>query len=332
MDNFITKILIELTPFYIFCGGIYGIKFIANIPEILNKKMTNKKQQMILEKKLPNCTTKTIKYAKFDKETLEIINEKLKTITVPEELKEIFETFKQKVDKENLITCIKNIENVKIKKQTLQEDFNEIIKNIISNQPYAGHYLKFDNKIELLSIRKRVLSHEFLHMASATTPYNTGFNVLTIYKTYYGRGLNEGYTELLNKRIFNHNYVSYKHNVQITELFETFFDNPKDMETAYFNSNLDNIYITFNKYGTKKEFTEIMKNLDDLATTNIPVNNNILSLKTKMEMYKIIKRSKNPSKINKFENILDKDPLIKLLRHSKITLIKNEVKDKNKKR
>ena len=96
------------------------------------------------------------------------------------------------------------------------------------------------------------------------------------------------------------------------------------MKTAYFNSNLDNI--------TKKEFTEIMKNLDDLATTNIPVYNTILSLKAKMEMYKIIKRSKNPSKINKFENILDKDPLIKLLRHSKITLIKNEVNDKNKKR
>lgn len=54
MDNIITKLLIELTPFYIFCNGIYSIKFIANIPEILSKKMANKKQQIVLEKNLPN--------------------------------------------------------------------------------------------------------------------------------------------------------------------------------------------------------------------------------------------------------------------------------------
>ena len=166
-------------------------------------------------------------------------------------------------------------------------------------------------------------------MTSSIDKYNYGFQVYTKFNKTLGIGINEGYTELLNHIIFNSKSIAYYHNVQIARLIETFFESENEMESAYFHSDIETLFQVFCKYGTKEEFFEIMNNLDNLAMTSIPIYNLATSIKTQLKLYNIIKRSKDKNKIQKFENILNKNPLIKfLISHPNIKLINRNVKTK----
>lgn len=168
-------------------------------------------------------------------------------------------------------------------------------------------------------------------MASTKNELNCGFLCTTRFDDQeICRGINEGYTELLNHRIFGSQSLSYFHNVKIAKLFETFFDDHKDMENAYFHGDSEAIYKVFSQYGSKEEFFEIMTNLDNLATTKIPIYNSITSIKTQMQLYRIIKRSKNQEKISKFESILDQNPLTKILRNGQKITLANKPQTKSK--
>jgi len=224
-------------------------------------------------------------------------------------LKEIFDEFIDYVDPVNLEYCFKNINSLNIKnKHTLWEH----LSNFFSSSFATGSYSPYYNKMELFTKNKSTISHEFLHMASSANgfPNFCGFSSYkrepekkTIYK--FGEGLNEGYTELLNNRIFGYkNYSTYINNVKIAKLIECFFDNYRDMEYAYFHTDIGAVYNAFCKYGTKEEFYIVMNNLDYFADAPM-VSDCILSLKTQMLLYKIIKRSKDADKIKKFEDILN---------------------------
>ena len=54
--------------------------------------------------------------------------------------------------------------------------------------------------------------------------------------------------------------------------------------------------------------------------TNIPLKSDIEYIKTQLDLYDIIKRTKDKNKIEKAESILDESKLIKLLRTQKIKL------------
>lgn len=167
-------------------------------------------------------------------------------------------------------------------------------------------------------------------MASAQKE-KIGFKLTTRFENAeIGRGLNEGYTELLNKRIWKYQKTSYRQNVKIVRLIETFFDDPKEMENAFFNNDIDKVFIQFLKYGTKEEFFQIMTNLDNLATTNQIIFNKIDNIKAQLKLYEIIKRSQDEKKITNFENILDENEFIKKLRKGKIILDKPILKSKTK--
>ena len=97
------------------------------------------------------------------------------------------------------------------------------LQNIITDSTMqAGNYNPYNNTITLFHKKKDILSHEFLHMASTRDKYRCGFHLQTRFNQEIGRGLNEGYTELLNKRIFNSKSFSYFHNVKIARLIEIF--------------------------------------------------------------------------------------------------------------
>ena len=131
-------------------------------------------------------------------------------------------------------------------------------------------------------------------------------------------------------RIWKYKNNIYRQNVKIVRLIETLFDDPKEMENAFFNNDLDKVFLQFLKYGTKEEFFEIMTNLDNLATTNQIIFSNVDNIKTQLKLYEIIKRSNDPKKITNFENILDENKFIKKLRHGKIILDKPNLKSKTK--
>lgn len=320
------KILPMLIP--LITGG-FTIYITSNISRSIGTMHQNKKRHLKIYRQIPSIeevTYKPITHAKFDKADMQKLQDILRQTSYPKELTEIVEKFKNYVKAENFTTCLNNLKNIKINHLTLDKDIKAYLMNFKSLTPYSGTYSSFQNTINIYDDinNQDVLSHEFLHMASARDEDTFGFCIITRFDdNEIGRGLNEGYTELLNHRIFNSKHKSYYHNVKISRLFEIFFDNPKDMEYAYFHGDLDTVYRVFLNYGTKEEFFEIMNNLDNLATTNIPIYNTITSVKTQLKIYQIIKRSKDKNKIAQVENILDENPLTKLLKAGNKLILAN---------
>lgn len=299
---------------------------------ILSLKVKKRYEQnnWILCQHTPDLSSQKYKpavYAEFSKEDLQKLNNALNEMSYPTELTEIVEQFKNYVTPENFKTCLHNLQTVKINKITLKNDIKEYLTNRLSLYVKTGVYSPVNNTIDLYSTSKSTLSHEFLHMASTINYLNIGFSKFRLIDNKVfeiGRGINEGYTELLNNRIFGKKRIINYPNVKITRLFETFFDNPKDMENSYFHSNLDSLYQMFCEYGTKEEFFEIMNNLDVLTTTRIPIDTTVTSIRTQFKLYDIIKRSKNQDKISAFEQILDENPLTKLLKNGRQLVLANK--------
>lgn len=280
-------------------------------------RKNNKIRNWKIAKEIPNNPKNHTMMAYFDKQNLN----KLNSSKIPEELKEIVVTFQNYIKENEINANLENIITCKINHITLENDILNYLKNLISFFTSAGKYFSTTNTINLYSIKKDVLSHEFLHMVSTQNPNKTGFRITTRFDNkQLGHGINEGYTELLNQRIFQSKTNGYPHNVKIAKLLETFFDNQNELEKAYFTSNFDMLYLTFLNYGTKEEFFEVMTNLDNLATTKNSIYNSFNSIKLQLKLYQIIKRSNNLQKIQNFENILNENLLIKLLKQNKIAL------------
>ena len=331
-------ILNEIIKAFYFLPPIIGsglsIYIVPKTIRNFSQKNKNKKRNWKLYQQTPNEIPEKTPFIEllFNRQNIHNLEEILKQTNYPKELTQIIDTFKNYVSKENFQTCIKNLQTVKINHITLENDMKIFMQNLLSLTTAAGTYNPYDNTINLYSdkINEQVLSHEFLHMASSKGE-KSGFRLITRFEnTEIGRGLNEGYTELLNTRIWKYEKNSYKYNVKITRLIETFFDNPKDMENAYFNNDLDEVFKQFLKYGTKEEFFEIMTNLDNLATTKQIIFNKLDNIKTQLKLYEIIKRSNDQEKITNFENILDENEFIKKLRNGKIVLDKPYLKSKTK--
>lgn len=326
-----TKILYFLSPII---SGSLSLYIIPNTIRNFFIKNKNKKRNWKLYQKTPNEIPEKNPFIEllFNKQNIHNLEEILKQTKYPKELTQIVDTFKNYVSEENLKICVKNLQTVKINHITLENDMKHFIRNLLSPKIAAGTYNNYSNTINLFSdkIKQNILSHEFLHMASSKDE-NCGFHLITRFEdAEIGRGLNEGYTELLNKRIWKYKNNIYRQNVKIVRLIETLFDDPKEMENAFFNNDLDKVFLQFLKYGTKEEFFEIMTNLDNLATTNQIIFSNVDNIKTQLKLYEIIKRSNDPKKITNFENILDENKFIKKLRHGKIILDKPNLKSKTK--
>lgn len=223
----------------------------------------------------------------------------------PLELEDIFKEFVDYVEPVNLEHCLRNIGTVKV----------NLLQNDKHNCGVNGDYNPKNNSINLYRNNKSTLCHEFLHMASSSInlPYSSGFSVfkcdyLEKKADKFGSGLNEGYTELLNLRIFggDKDICSYNNNVKIVRLIECFFDDYRDMEYAYFHNDIDAVYKAFFKYGTRAEYFMIMNELD-LYASSCMFSDMFYSLKTQLKLYEIILRSGDADKIKQFEEILNEN-------------------------
>ena len=279
------------------------LKLYRSIGEI---KETNK------EKNNDELTKLTKLFFKINdkKDYLNIIKE----IKIPEELKEIVNTFVQNIDEENLKYCAQNLKTVKIENKNIIKEIKNYLSNLDKSTINGGLYYNNTNNIDIFIDSKQILSHEFIHMCTSNG-LNCGFRLDTRFNEEIGMGLNEGYTELLNQRIFKYKHRAYSKNVGIVKLLETFFDNPKDLEDAFFHNDLDKVTLQFCKYGTKEEFFNLLEKLDNFATGPIPLKDFTQYHKLQFELYEIIKRSNDPIKIQNFENILFQNPLNKILKN-----------------
>lgn len=152
------------------------------------------------------------------------------------EFKELVETFVKTMeanfDKEDLQNMYRNIETLDIK------FFNEFKKMFSKDRNNLGTYTS-DNLIKLKrKVYEDVIFHELLHTASTKVDqegvYSSGFK-RSYNKIMLGKYLNEGYTDLLMKRLFK-KYGPYKYEVLIVEALEKIIGKEK-MQKLYLNGD-----------------------------------------------------------------------------------------------
>ena len=227
-----------------------------------------------------------------------ILNEKY-----PEELIPLIDKLEEHLGIEFLLFCVLNIKTIKLVKD---KKFKH--KKFAFNLNYTtGAYIPEDNKI--LYYENETIPHEFIHMSSTPLLKMTKDEYYSGFRFDYGarayqKGLNEGYTELLTRRIFyNENYNSdtaYKPIVYILRIFELLYADKKYMERDYFLANYQSPIGNFVKYGSVEEYFKLMKYLDYFANTAVFYNEDVKVFKFLKE---IIERTYDEDKILEAEKI-----------------------------
>ncbi len=196
---------------------------------------------------------------KKDKE--EFIDKVILSGNYPKVLNDFVRTLYKKVEKDNLYNLATNLRTVKL------ERINPFVW-LVADYSY-GTYDSLKNVITYFN--KNSIPHELLHLSSTANNSYSGFNVIKG-GINFANGFNEGYTEMLAQKIFFNSVFTnsaYKTNVYLLRLFELLYDDPKELETAYFNADFENPIKKFLKYGSIEEFKFLIKHLDYFAKTSI---------------------------------------------------------------
>ena len=145
---------------------------------------------------------------------------------------------------------------------------------------FMGRYDVLKNAVAIdLSKDKEKSSiyHELFHMASTRRGMiltGSGFHYHKTDKVSYGRGLNEGYTDLLTQRYFyNKDYeVYYESELIYASLLERIIGKEK-MESLYLNGDLNGLIHELEKYDTLDNIFHFIKEIDYIKYSDgIPVD------------------------------------------------------------
>ena len=130
--------------------------------------------------------------------------------------------------------------------------------------------------------------HELFHVASTvfdnqTKRFYTGFDH-SINNNIFGKGINEGYTELLTGRYFNggkphRSSAGYNANIILSFLIEKIVGS-RDMEDMYYQADLNGLIQSLNKYMDMDSIMKIINNSDALVNTEKVIKKRI---KTKLQ-------------------------------------------------
>lgn len=226
----------------------------------LKEKITN--QKVLLNKTLgrlnlikfqrPLIATFTKEEALYFKSLMDKI--KLENI----DLYIFINTLLEFVDEEDIRSFINRLDNLSIDYFSLEE-----IK--IQNGAFTvGTYNGCENEIKIyFDNNNSVLDHELLHASSSSDKCAiVGFSVDFERAGMFGEGLNEGYTELLNQRIFNHPISSYPYLTCLSELIENFYENKDDMMKDYFHGDLFALISVLLKSMSLEEAIDIISSMD----------------------------------------------------------------------
>lgn len=194
---------------------------------------------------LNNPISEKYRLQKIDKRLTVVDIDKVKEITIEHDIKKdkvFINTENSKINEifENFINVMNN--------NFEEEDLGNLYDNIIwvlfkrySSFKYAGDYDPVTNIIRTLSEDDfDSIHHELIHMSA--NPYDEtndyGGFYYTLDKYIFGYGLDEGYTELLNKRYFNSKTQNaYRLQIMICRHLEELVGQKK-MEKMYLNANL----------------------------------------------------------------------------------------------
>lgn len=168
--------------------------------------------------------------------------------------------------KDDLINFYNNINDLKTKSKKFS------IQNLILSSKTAGQYNPRKNEITIDDdTAESTIYHELFHMASSSSKDGirySGFHQtpLKLGTTPLGKGLNEGYTELLSRRYFTYDSPiidAYKYQVFISEKIEQIIGKEK-MQSLYLNSNLKGLIDELKQYVSEEEIMKFISNTDFL--------------------------------------------------------------------
>lgn len=186
------------------------------------------------------------------------------------ELEEIVQTFLNRL---SIYITEEEMKFIKNNIQTLQyKKSNPLILKLTNSIGYYSsrkHYIAAsqNKKIDTETF-KHIIYHELLHAVTSYNTkenYHTGFNLTNKKnKKQIGKLLNEGYTELLTKRIFGPNdNVGYEYEVAIAELIE-FIIGTDEMKKLFFNLDLEGLINELAKYNNINKVKQFILNLDTI--------------------------------------------------------------------
>ncbi len=164
------------------------------------------------------------------------------------------------IDKDDLSNFYRNIKTLVFKIKA----FNP---NVSFWTTVTGNYDSKKNKINVYEASDDIIYHELLHMASSFYQkgiWREGFFLRDSNVKSLGVGLNEGYTELLARRLFNIDSKvcnGYEYQVYIVRLLERIIG--KDyMQRYYFNANLPGLIDDLSQYNSQEDIIKFLHNTD----------------------------------------------------------------------
>lgn len=157
---------------------------------------------------------------------------------------------------------IENFKTLKIKELT-PEEIKKFKKEKSLN--FCSSYNDEKNLIVLNQMEYDHIFHEFFHFSSKKNDavFNEGLYYYIENVGYIGRGINEGYTEILRERYFDIDLkkTGYLYEYQMTQILEKIIGK-EIMEYAYFQGNILNIIEELANYCTKEEAKKFIDNMD----------------------------------------------------------------------
>lgn len=253
-------------------------------------------------------------YRILDEKEKQILAEVL--LKLKKENKELYDFSKVVIlyaNKTSIRNLGNNFQTIKINKNKK----NKLIM-ILKNDSTIGKYNPKTNEINTYNDKKTTLNHELLH-ASSSNPFfsSIGFNrifkenkEINLRHNEIGRGLNEGYTELLNNRLFKEISFSYIHLNKIAYLIELLFTNKNEMKDYYFNNDIEGIIYELNKYINKEEIINLLIDIDELYYNK----SILLYYKIKKRIFKIYEQNKTKEEIKNFKKEYHKNHLVKIMK------------------
>lgn len=149
--------------------------------------------------------------------------------------------------------------------KTLTVDNKDFKINSKMQQHTIASYNVLNNKINIGN--EQAIYHELFHLASSQSIdlFNCRSGFFQASKGFsIGRGINEGYTELLTDRYFPNEKkdgLSYPYESLIMEQLELIV-NPSKMSSFYLQANLLGLINELNKYTTKEEIAKFLTYMD----------------------------------------------------------------------
>lgn len=275
-----------------------------NFNEALDKKIDNIISNP-LSKKKQNITVTIFSKPKLEhiKLTKEDIN-KIKNKALGNQLIKFRKKLYKKFKSENLNLLNNNIKSLKVK-------IKYVAPEILLLKFASGKYKIRKNKIELIKYFKDgTTHHELLHMASTFYDKKAklgfcGFQQINYLKEEtIGRGLNEGYTEILTNRFFKKETKNIDYSYEICKFFVLKLEEivEKDrMEKFYITADLAGLCKYLTNFDDFKNIILFLLNLDYL------INHASLSKKKFKRYYELIECYLAKWYIDKKKQELDKN-------------------------